>query len=130
MKPREGLNPNWLLTELPQMRQVSSLSLGSLHCEDKGPPLLGALNEVGAVHSFAENVSVFPTPEPHSSSGRAEHSLMNHYPHLYSKKLGHREASGLSVPTFSVPPPDTQAAPVPHSCGKGKYLAQEHLLLE
>ena len=46
MKPREGLNPNWLLTEWPQMHQVTSLSLGSLNCKDKGTPLLGALNEL------------------------------------------------------------------------------------
>lgn len=46
MKPRDGLNPNWLLTEWPQTRQVTSLSLGSLNCKDKEPPLLGALNEL------------------------------------------------------------------------------------
>lgn len=54
---------------------------------------------------------------------------MNHYPHLYSKKLGHREASGLCVPPFSVPPPDT-GGPSSSLAWKGKYLAQEHLLLE
>ena len=46
MKSRDGLNPNWLLTEWPQMRQVTSLSLGFLNCKDKEPRLLGALNEL------------------------------------------------------------------------------------
>ena len=60
MKPREGLNPNWLLTEWPQMHQVTSLSLGPLNCKDKGTPLLGALNELAAqsIHRSARRATV------------------------------------------------------------------------